>query len=198
MTEESRREYVEFVRRTLGIEPTEQALFDRLRRQLPAEDVERLRVLAGRRPSGIATLAAVSLAIERLGLDWWRRPRTGSEVTRTKEDGVSPVELIRGEEPLSTLRTWAVEDVADDEWPPAAGFVDINTQRAVNATPAPSGSTPGDHVTFSWDAGCRVLAVVEERDGFLGITIPGQLLYSVAEEVWDSWYRVTESGIATS
>lgn len=185
------QEAVEFIRTTLGIEPTEQALFGLLGRQLPAADVERLRLLAGRRGSA-AELVSVAVALTRLGIDWWRRPRVGSEVTKTPEDGVSPAELIRSEDTLYTLWIWALEDVADDEWPPAVGFVDVNTLRAVMATPAPPNTKPGDEVMFSWDAGCRILAVVEERDGWLGITTPGELLYSVAQDAWENWNAATK------
>lgn len=186
------QEAAEFIRTTLGIEPTESALFGLLGRQLPAADVERLRVLAGRSGGSVADLVSVAVALDRLGVDWWHRPRVGSEVTKTPEDGVSPAELIRSAETLRTLLIWALEDVADDEWPPAVGFVDVNTQRAVMATPAPPNTKPGDEVMFSWDAGCRVLAVVEERDGRLGITT-GELRYSVAEDAWENWHTATRN-----
>ncbi|EWM11680.1 hypothetical protein [Kutzneria sp. 744] len=183
-------EAVEFIRTTLGIEPTVEALFERLGRDLGGDEVERLRILAtqyGR----ISPLASVVVALDRLGVDWWNRPRIGSEVTRTKEDGASPAKLIQGDETLDALWIWAVEDVADDEWPPAVGFVDAYIRRHVLEAPAPPNTNPGDEVTISWDAGCRVLAVVVERDGRLGIDTRSELLYSVAVDAEENWRIAT-------
>ena len=105
--------------------------------------------------------------------------------------------MIQGKETLRTLWAWAVEDVADDEWPPAVGFVDAYLQRRVMEAVPPPDSKPGDEVTFSWDAGCRVLAVVEERDVFLGISVPGKLLYSVAVDIEENWRSATKPRDAT-
>jgi hypothetical protein len=201
----------EVVRDALGIEPTTDALLDRLSRQVGPHEVDVVvaavrRSPLDRRHYSLAGIAAASLAIDYLGASWWHEPRKCTNTTGEPGDDRSPALFLRSEigstsidsepsYPGEVLGNWAADDVADHLWEPPVAYVDINSRQPVDRVPAPPNSRPGDRLLLAWDPGCRIEAVVEVRDtGTLGTRLDGDLRYSPTADLWWNWATATEPG----
>lgn len=200
------------VRDALGIEPTVEALLDRLSLQVGPQEVDAVVAVVRRGPVdrrrySLAGVAAASLAMDYLGAGWWHETRSRSGLTGAPADDCPPATLLRAEHEVGSpaaramspwpgaelLGLWAADDVADLLWGPPVDYVDLNSPQPVDRVPAPENSRPGDRILLAWDPGCRIEAVVEERGaGELGTVLDGELRYSPpADLLWD-WSTATE------
>jgi hypothetical protein len=200
------------VRDALGIEPTAEALFERLSRQVGPHEVDLVvaavrRTPVDRRKYALACVAAASLAMDYLGAGWWHEARSRNGVSGAPADNRSPATLLRSEPEIGSTLTvsglpwpaaellglWAEDDVADHLWGAPVDYVDLNSSQPVDRVPAPENSRPGDRILLAWDPGCRIEAVVEERGvGKLGTMLDGELRFSPTADLWWNWATATE------
>ncbi len=177
------------VRDVLGIEPTEEALLDRVGRQLPAEEVAAIVAAvesARRRNYAFAAVAASSLAMDHLGNCWWFEERKGTNVFGPVDDP-SPAVYVRSGADIERLTSWAADDVADHLWGPAAAYIDLNDPRAAEIYVVPPGTQPGDRLLLSFDPGARLYVIAGET----GVRFDGDVFFSPTADIWGDWLGAT-------
>ncbi|MEV4317365.1 hypothetical protein [Actinocrispum sp. NPDC049592] len=177
------------VRDVLGIEPTEEALLERVGRQLPEEEVAAIVAAverARRRNYALAAVAASSLAMDHLGAGWWFEERKGTNVFGPLDDP-SPSAYVRSGADIERLASWAADDVAVLLWGPAAAYIDLNDPRAAEIYVVPPGTRPGDRLLLWFDPGSLVYAIAEET----GVRLDGNVFFSPTERIWGDWLGAT-------
>jgi hypothetical protein len=196
-------EAAEEIRRRLGIEPTSDALLERLLKQIgQAELAIALTVIRSARPDRIiysmGALAAASLAMDYLGTGWWSEPRVRDGIA-VPADVRSPAELLRdndtalqgaGSRPATQLLgSWAESDISDHLWGKPVAWIDGHmSQRNIDKVVLPPYAQPDDILLLAWDSGQRVRAQVAARsDATLTLTILRDELEAPGEDVWWSW-----------
>ena len=202
------------VRSTLGIEPTYDALLARIGTQIDAVELDAVngalqQTSPDRRPYAIAAVAAASLAMDVLGAAWWRQARPRSDgvggrsvcspaslVRADRQSGLTGVHPARGSATVEVLEWWAGDDVADHLWGPAVGYVDMNNPRTIDRFPVPADARPGDRLLLSFDPGCRIEAVVEQREGdTLGTRLDGEVRFAPPADLWWHWVTATKTDL---
>lgn len=191
------------VRAALGIEPTEEALLGRLADQLGADELAVATAAveqapADRRLYAMAGLAAAALAVELLGTGWWHVARARNASFFLPADDRSPAVLLRSPRTsddrtnIELLEAWAKDDVADHQWGPPAGYVDLDHRYAIVRSTMPENARPGDRFLMSCAVGRRVEVEVREN-GRLGLTAGSEHLRSSAEHLSDDWAVATNA-----